>query len=385
MPRSQWSRTFGFLDHDASAAIGIGTGAAAALAWSGFAQGSYQRVMNSSWGALSHHLNSISTVHSFVTNGLMTIFFFAIGLELSRELRVGTLTKWSHSIPPIFAAIGGMSATALLSIVIGHASDTNALVHGWGVPMATDVAFSLGVLALAGKRLPPTLRVFLLTLAIADDALSAGVLSFTGHLILRVSGILCIVALVLFAIWLFTKSSRAVLSIALLIALWAAFAWANVDPPLAGVVAGLLTPFRNEWARNLERLASRFSIGIVLPVFAVVACGVRWSDVSIHGYTASIIVATVFIRIVGKVIGVTIGVLGARAIGARLSPSITWQLLVGIALLCAIGFTVPLLFAGALFGAQSASYGAFTLGLLIASLISAALGVSLLRAQARKA
>ena len=92
-----------------------------------------------------------------------------------------------------------------------------------------------------------------------------------------------------------------------------------------------------------------------------------------------------FIRIVGKVIGVTIGVLGARAIGARLSPSITWQLLVGIALLCAIGFTVPLLFAGALFGAQSASYGAFTLGLLIASLISAALGVSLLRAQARKA
>jgi NhaA family Na+:H+ antiporter len=121
----------------------------------------------------------------------------------------------------------------------------------------------------------------------------------------------------------------------------------------------------------------------VLPLFAVVACGVRWSSLSLHGPTATIIGATIVIRLVGKVLGISAGVALAHAMHFRLPSSITWPLLFSAATLCAIGFTVPLLFAGALFGPGTATYGAFTLGLVGASLLSAILGVSLLRYQTR--
>jgi NhaA family Na+:H+ antiporter len=373
----------GTLDHDSSAAVAIGIGALIALCWSGVAQGSYEHVLNVAWPLLRGHVNSLATLHAFVTNGLMTVFFFAIGLELSREIRIGTLSKPSHSMPPVLGALGGMVVTALLSLAIGHLSHTSALVRGWGVPMATDVAFTLGILAVAGRRLPPTLRIFLLTLAVADDAFSAAVLSLTGHATLHVAGLVAVALLILAGAWLSSKMAHPVLSLALLVALWGAFVWANIDPPLAGVLAGLLTSFHNEWARRLERAASRLSIGVVLPLFAVVACGVRWSSLSLHGPTATIIGATIVIRLVGKVLGISAGVALAHAMHFRLPSSITWPLLFSAAMLCAIGFTVPLLFAAALFGPGTATYGAFTLGLVGASLLSAILGVSLLRYQTR--
>src|ERR1035437_5593717 len=127
---------------------------------------------------------------------------------------------------------------------------------------------------------------------------------------------------------------------------------AHVEPPLAGVVAGLVVPFRLHEGLALEDQVRRWSTGLVLPLFALVSCGLQWRALSGH-VVETVVVATVAIRLVGKGIGITGGVAVARLIGYRLHPSIPWRLLSPSALLCAVGFTVPLLFAGALYSNRS--------------------------------
>jgi NhaA family Na+:H+ antiporter len=314
---------------------------------------------------------------------MMTIFFFAIGLELSRELRSGALTKASLAVPPVLGALGGMLVTALLSLIIGLATHSSALRRGWGVPMATDIALTLGVLALAGRRLPSQIRVFLITLAVADDAFSIIILALTGATNVRLTGLVALCLTVGLGIWISKSTKQIGWNLVLLAVLWACFVWANVEPPLAGVIGGLLISFGSRSALHLERSMRRWSTGLVLPLFALVSCGIRWGQLSFHSGTLTIVLALIVIRILGKVVGISGGVGVARLIRFPLHMSITWRLLASVSVLCATGFTVPLLFAGALFGARSATYGAITMGLVAASLVAIVLGVLLLRLQTR--
>ncbi len=377
------SRMVRALDHDYSAALTLGAGLLVALLWSAVDSNSYQRVLNATWPGHLVGLNQIDSLHNLAVSGFMTIFFFAIGLELSRELASGAFTKPSHALPPVMGALGGMLGTALLSILAGGLTNTSALRHGWGVPMATDIAFTLGALALAGRGLPPTLRLFLLMLAVADDVFSVVVLAWTGATHVRAIGLGAIVIVVIAVRWSSRRFHSTPWRLGVLVALWLCFVAARVEPPLAGVVAGLVVPFDHSAGLRLEDHVRRWSTGLVLPLFALVSCGLRWSALS--GHTVTVIVfATIAIRVAGKVVGVTGGVALARLLGYRLHPSITWPLLATSALLCAIGFTVPLLFAGALFQSSSPTYGAFTLGLLLSSLLSGVLGVALLKLQSRR-
>ena len=371
------------LDHDYSAAITLVAGLLIALIWSSSASGSYQRVLNTNWFSSGAPLGQINSLHNLVVAGLMTIFFFAIGLELSREVASGAFAKPSHAFPPVFGALGGMAVAALLSIVVGTFAHSAPLRHGWGVPMATDIAFTLGALALAGRRLPPTLRLFLLMLAVADDVFSVIVLSLTGADHVHYLELVVFLVLVVLSRLLSRRLHGTTWRLSVLALLWLGLMAAHVEPPLAGVVAGLVVPFRLREELLLEDHVRRWSTGLVLPLFALVSCGLEWNVLSGHA-VETITVATVAIRLAGKLIGITGGVAVARLVGYRLHPSITWRLLSTSALLCAVGFTVPLLFAGALYSSQSATYGAFTLGLLIASLMAGALGIALLRIQSRR-
>ena len=383
MARTLTSRVRRALDHDVSATVSIGTGVLAALAWSAVGASSYQRIIDT---ASRNHLlreTSIDSIHSFVVNAMMTIFFFAIGLELSRELRSGALTMASLAVPPVLGALGGMLVTALLSLIIGLATHSSALRRGWGVPMATDIALTLGVLALAGRRLPSQIRVFLITLAVADDAFSIIILALTGATNVRLTGLVALCLTVGLGIWISKSTKQIGWNLVLLAVLWACFVWANVEPPLAGVIGGLLISFGSRSALHLERSMRRWSTGLVLPLFALVSCGIRWGQLSFHSGTLTIVLALIVIRILGKVVGISGGVGVARLIRFPLHMSITWRLLASVSVLCATGFTVPLLFAGALFGARSATYGAITMGLVAASLVAIVLGVLLLRLQTR--
>ncbi len=365
------------LDHSYAAALTVGVGALVALVWSATASGSYQAVVTHHWPA------SRLTLHLVVLNGLMTLFFAAVGLELSRELRANGRHHLRASLSPLLGAVGGMVGTALLSLGTGVLVGSPALRRGWGVPMATDIAFTLGALALAGDRVPSHLRLFLLTLAIADDVLSVAVLSTTG--VSRVRGLAFLAILVVIAMgpWLGRRLSPAWCWSIMVVATWLTFAWAGIDPALSGVVAGLLTPVHSVRARRVEAAVTRWSVGLALPLFALVACGVTWSSLHLSGATLKVIGGTMFVRLAGKALGIGAGVALAHRLGARRHPSLNPQVVVGATLLCAMGFTVPLLFAGALYPRSSATYGAFTLGLLGASLVGGALGVSILRRATR--
>ncbi|MDE3092449.1 MAG: Na+/H+ antiporter NhaA [Acidobacteriota bacterium] len=362
------------LDHQYAAAVTVGAGAVVALIWSAVATHSYQVVVTHDWST-RHPIN----LHLAVLNGAMTLFFAAVGLELSREVRANLRHHLRASLSPLLGAVGGMAGTALLSLALGALIGSPALRRGWGVPMATDIAFTLGVLALAGNRVPAHLRLFLLTLAIADDVLSVVVLSTTGVSRVRGAGFLALAVVVIFGVWLSRRASAAVTWGVIVIPLWLAFAGAGIEPALSGVLAGLITPVHSAPSRRLEAAVMRWSVAFALPLFALVACGVAWSDVGLTGATGKIIGGTILVRVIGKMLGIGAGVALAEVLGARRHASLTPGVLAGAAMLCAIGFTVPLLFAGALYSPTSATYGAFTLGLLGASLVGGVAGVAILR------
>jgi NhaA family Na+:H+ antiporter len=366
------------LDHQYAAAVTVGTGALVALAWSALSSTSYQRVIDHSWFP-----GRQVGLHGIILNGLMTLFFATVGLELSRELRANLRHHLRASLSPLLGAVGGMAGTALLSIGLGEMLGSSALRRGWGIPMATDIAFTLGVLALAGARVPAQLRLFLLTLAIADDVLSVVVLSLTGGTHVRALGLVAVVVVAVAGVMLGRRVSPALAFALVLVVMWLAFAWADVEPALSGVVAGLVIPVTSSPARHLETTVTRWSVGAALPLFALVACGVTWSSLGATNVTGTIIVATVVIRVLGKMLGIGAGVGVASIVGARRHASLTVPVITGATLLCSIGFTVPLLFAGVLYSTSSATYGAFTLGLFAASLVGAILGVAILRRTTR--
>jgi NhaA family Na+:H+ antiporter len=379
MARPVASRVWWALDHDYSAAIGLAGGVAAALIWSALSSSTYFTFFSNRVSSRLLFDLGVSSVHDVVLNALMAVFFFAMGLELSRELSSGEFAQAKDVVPPILGAMGGMAATAAGSLLLGHVLNSDALRRGWGVPMATDVAFTLGVLAVAGRHLPPTLRVFLLTLAITDDILSVVVLSVSGTTHLRLPGLLASVFVVVIALVARRRISSKVASVTLLVLLWLCFAWANVEPALAGVLAGALVAPGSLNQQQLERGATRLSVGIVLPLFALVACGLHWDNLQLSGAVGTVVFSTIGLRLVGKTLGITFGVVVARLVGFRLPTNVTWPLVVITALLCAIGFTVPLLFATKVFGAESTLYSGFALGLLVSSAIAALVGGALLR------
>ncbi|NNN07838.1 MAG: hypothetical protein HKL85_01425 [Acidimicrobiaceae bacterium] len=366
------------LDHQFAAAITVGVGAIVALVWSALSSSTYQRVVATSW----FHGRDIG-LHAIIVNGVMTIFFATVGLELSRETHSQLRRHLRASLPPLFGAVGGMAGTAALSLLLGQLLDSSALRQGWGVPMATDIAFTLGVLALAGPLIPAPLRMFLLTLAIADDILSVIVLSLTGVTHVRLAGLLTVVVVVAVGTVIGRRLPPTLAFFLLLVVSWSAFAFAGVDPALSGVVAGLLVPVASAPSLRLEQHVVRWSVGVVLPFFALVACGITWNSLSLGGTSGKIILGTALVRVVGKVIGIGTAVYVVGRFGVRRHPSITPLILTGGSLLCAIGFTVPLLFAGALFPITSPTYSAFTAGLLVASLLGALSGVIVLRHASR--
>src|SRR4051794_11408930 len=365
-----------FLHVEAAAGIALLVATAIALLWANLP---WSESYHSFW---STHVSLgpgwwtlRSDLHGLVDDGLMALFFFVVGLEIKREWVSGELRDRRAAVLPAAAALGGMVVPALLytAITLGTGFE-----HGWGVPMATDIAFAVGVLALLGPRVPTSLRVFVLTLAIVDDIGAIVVIAlFYGS---DVDGRYLLVALALAALagglWHW-RVMPPVVPVLIGIGLWMAVYASGIHATIAGVVLGLLVP-AGAVAERLERgLHPWVSFGVI-PVFALANAGVPLGRAAVTEHPR--VLAGVAIGLVaGKAIGVTAGAwVAVRSGAAALPTGVGWGLLTAAAVLTGIGFTVSLFVTGLAFEADSAADAA-KIAILTASVVAAVAGALAVR------
>ena len=359
---------------------------AAALLWANVADNSYTTFWDSAALAGPARLHLDLTLGHWVTDGLLALFFFVAGLELKRELVVGELADRRAATLPLFAAAGGMIVPALVTLV----ASAGAARHdgAWAIPVATDIAFALGVLALVGSALPSSLRVLLLSIAVIDDLVAIVLIAvlFTNDLApLWLAG----GGLSAGAYWLAlrTRVDPAWLLWATAIAAWICVHASGVHATVAGIVLGLLTPVqprdgeRVSAAIRFEHRLHPISAGLVVPLFALAAAGI---PLAVAGDAVSDAVAVgVFL---GLLVGKFLGVLGGSWVAVRtglgaLPGDLRWADIAPIAVLAGIGYTVSLLIAR-LSLSQPAAQERAALAVLAASALASLLALALLRMRA---
>lgn len=353
-------------------------------------------------------------LRGWINEGLMTLFFFVAGLEIKRELVDGELRNRRRAALPVFAAAGGVMVPALLFLAINWGRPGQ---HGWGVPIATDIAMAIGVLALLGRHVNASIRLFVLTLAIADDIGAIFVIAvFYSSGIHPWSLVLAVVTIGL--IVLMRRLNVASISLYCLpgAVLWWATHHSGVHATISGVVLGLLTPAtarssresaeRNvspQWERPalgpaagdhrsasvvemLERRLHPLTSRVILPLFALANAGVELSGQSIRTATGSAVtVGVVAGLVVGKPAGITLFAWLAWRFGAADLPvNVSWRELLGAGCVAGVGFTVSMFVAGLAFS-DGALEDQAKLGILIASFSASLLGAGVLLTWTRRA
>lgn len=364
-----------FLEEEATAGLILILAAAAALIWANSPAGD-------GYASFWQHELTIGPVHEdlqhWVNDGLMALFFFVVGLEIKRELAVGELRQPRAALLPVLAALGGVVTPALLYLLIAPAGPARG---GWGIPMATDIAFAVGVLALFGARVAAGTKLLLLSLAIVDDILAIVVIAlvYSGHISLRwlaVAGAVLVVVVVLRRVarspWWYVLPG---------LALWYAVLESGVHATLAGVALGLLTPAGPVRGRpvleNLERGLHPFSAYLVVPLFALANAGVDLrGGVLGQALHERLTWAIAVGLVVGKAVGITGTVFGARATGLGVLPRETPPRQVPpIAVIAGIGFTVALFIADLAFSDERLVTDA-KVGIFVGSISGALLGAA---------
>ncbi len=414
-----------FLQVEAASGVLLLVAATVALVWANSPwAASYARFWHAPVGIRLGHRAFERPIEWFVNDALMAVFFFVVGLEIRREIDHGELSAWRRAALPAAAALGGMVAPALIYLALAGAPSARA---GWGVPMATDIAFAVGALALLGRRVPPALRVLLLALAVLDDlgaivviavAYSSGV-SAAGLLVaaLGLGGIL--------ALRLFGVRAKA-LYVAPALVVWAGTYAAGVHPTIAGVVVGLVTPVRawlgtsgfvrgvrveltrlsaaddgelstHEVALTLRRVdvIRREAVSpaeglierlhpwvafVIMPLFALANAGVAIRGPSLDRASTTIAAGVA----IGLLVGKPVGVLAASALALRLRVAalprgLGARHLLVLGVVAGVGFTMSLLVAQLAF-ADPVKLNAARLGVLAASGVAALLALALGRA-----
>jgi NhaA family Na+:H+ antiporter len=410
-----------YLREEAAGGVVLMAAAAVALVWANSPwRAGYAALWQTSLAIEVGRFAIEADLRRWVDDGLMALFFLVVGLEIKRELVAGELASWRAAALPVVAAAGGMAVPAAIYAAVNAGGPGAA---GWGVPMATDIAFVLGVLALLGSRVPPALKVFLLTLAVVDDLGSIGVVALfysrgvdPAGLALA-AGLVALVALLVRArVWWLP------LHVGLGLALWLAMWQSGVSPALAGVAMGLLTPARPtappevardrggelagelaadpspprlremlREARGTVSLAERLAHDLhpvsafaVVPLFALANAGVSLDAGELAAPGAGAVLGGILAaRILGKLAGIGGAAWLAVRLGLAVRPRASWAQLAGGATVAGIGFTVPLFVAGLAFP-DGRFEAPVKLGLLLASVVTGAAGALVLVLAARR-
>lgn len=319
----------------------------------------------------------------WINDGLMAIFFLMIGLEVRREMTDGALASWSHRVLPLAAALGGMVMPALIFVAINR-GDPVAL-DGWAVPVATDIAFALGLLALAGKHLPGSLKVFLLALAIFDDlgAIVIIALFYSRDLSTASLGLAAVTLLVLLAMnRLGVRDIVAYILVGL--ALWLFVLKSGVHATLAGVVLAFAIPYggKSSPAYKLEKALHTWVAFLILPVFAFANAGVHLGGLRLADLGQPVTLGVILGLVLGKQVGVFVFSWIATRLGlARRPQGASWLQVYGVAALCGVGFTMSLFIGSLAFEhlPQPQLLTANRLGILAGSAIAGVVGFVVLR------
>ena len=416
-----------FAEHKLAGAILLMTATAAALVWA-----------NSPWAETYEHLLELDasvsiggahlekTLHHWINDGLMAVFFFVVGLEIKREIIAGELSSARKAALPIVAAVGGMAVPAAVFLIVNAGTPT---AHGWGVPTATDIAFALGALALLGDRVPVSLKVFLTALAIVDDILAVLIIALfysEGISLVAVGVGFGFFALSVAFNRLGVKRPAAYLIVG--VGMWLAFLQSGVHATLAAVLMALTIPARaslapSQFVARVRDLLARIGAGgqtgtvevlehdqqhaleetgrlvdaavpplqrlehglmpvvtfLVMPVFALANAGVHVGGDFAQAATSPVAVGVVLGLFLGKQVGVTLFAWLAIRLGLAAMPTgIGWRQLHAVSVLAGIGFTMSLFVAGLAFSDPTHIEGA-KIGVLAASVLSGVVGLALLR------
>jgi len=364
------------LAFEAASGLLLIAAAAVALIWANSsAAGSYGALWHANLGLRLGSFVFERSLEWFVNDVLMAIFFFVVGIEIRKEVHNGQLSDLRRAALPLVGALGGMAVPALIYLALAGSSET---LHGWGIPMATDIAFALGVLILLGKRIPASLRVLLLAVAVIDDLGAIMVIAIFYSSGIAVSGLIW-AALGLLVIM--TLRALGVRSIPIYIApgvlVWAGVYAAGVHPTIAGVLVGLLTPVvawpgveSESPADFIEHALKPWVSYAIMPIFALANAGVNLSGLSLSGGGAKVSVAVVVALLLGKPLGIVLS--SALALWGKLAVlpnglSTRHLLVLGIA--AGIGFTMSLFIAQLAFE-DPTLLGAAKLGVLVASALA---------------
>ena len=361
-------------------------------------------------------------LHHWIDDGLMVLFFLVVGLEIKREIVKGELSSSRQAALPIMAAFGGMILPALLYFAFNK---SGLGARGWGIPMATDIGFAMGVLALLGKRIPSSLRVFMLALAIVDDVGAILVIAFFYTPKISLSAL--VVAGGLLALLVAVAMRRASISVYIVVGFffWAAVLSSGVHATIAGVILGLIAPIRPKFrpeelaesaepllrnfrtqimsqdkssaeatlteldqllsgtdsiAERLERSVHPWVSFLVLPLFALASAGVALSTEQLKLAFWSPIALGVFLGlVVGKAVGiVAFSFLAVRSKIGGMAGGLTWAGIAGVGILAGVGFTVALFISGLSFG-DDILIAIAKVAVLAASLAAGAIGYFYLR------
>ncbi|TKB47311.1 Na+/H+ antiporter NhaA [Ferrimonas sediminicola] len=324
-------------------------------------------------GALDLHKPMLLWINDL----LMAFFFLLIGLEVKRELLHGTLSSISQASLPSFAAIGGMVAPAAIFLAFNHGDPLAA--SGWAIPAATDIAFALGILALLGSRVPLALKVFLLALAIIDDLLAIVIIALFYSGDLSTVSLVIAAGAVLALLTINRLGIRSLMPYLLLgLVLWVAVLKSGVHATLAGVVLAFTIPLGKDEdgdcpSEFLEHNLHPWSTYMILPVFAFANAGVSFDGLSLSDLVSPLPMGIALGLLIGKPLGILgMSYLAVQLKLASLPEGVRWSQLLGVALLCGIGFTMAMFVASLAFEAGMMNYDDMSrLGILLGSGLSA--------------
>lgn len=342
--------------------------------------GSFQNFLDKEVGTHLFHLNY--PVSIWINDGLMAIFFLLVGLEIKRELVEGELSSFKNASLPIFAAVGGMLVPAVIYSIFNSGTEYS---NGWGIPMATDIAFSLAIISMLGKKIPNSIKIFLAALAIVDDlgAILVIAIFYTDQIHLSYLLLSFGVTALLF-ILNFLKVTKTIFYIIPGLFLWYFLHHSGIHATIAGVLLAFSIPTNasNVEISPLEKLEHQLHIPVsflIMPVFALTNTNITFSSEMVAGVTSTLGLGIICGLVLGKLIGINLfSMIAIKLKLSSLPQNSNWTQMIGVGLLAGIGFTMSIFIALLSFKGEIVIQDEAKFAILIASFVAAILGFTIL-------